>query len=280
MRFGLLIWVGMALPATAAEQVPALVNLPKLQPLTPTEVTIKAEPAARAAEATDRLALLDLKVGARVDAAFARRLSTSLLEQLKAAGRYSQVIHPGTMGGQLPLSAQERLVDCSTPTCLVDLGAELQVSAVVTPHITLEQDGFRLALDYMDLGVEARWRRELKGRTTEADLMAGVPLLVKSLWGGKLAPSAVAAGSAAKPRLVKDSDWMRWTSAVVGLGGVGLFGGSYMVMRDAQEEFEPATATAKDYDQLSDAQTRARLMWGAGLTLAGAGVAGFGWLGR
>ena len=39
MRFGLMIWVGMALPATAAEQVPALVNLPKLQPLTPTEVT-------------------------------------------------------------------------------------------------------------------------------------------------------------------------------------------------------------------------------------------------
>ena len=79
---------------------------------------------------------------------------------------------------------------------------------------------------------------------------------------------------------MSEDELMRWGSVLVSVGGLAVFGSSYMVLGAAQEEYEPATATAKDYDQLASAQTQARVMWGAGLALTGAGIAGFSLIGR
>jgi hypothetical protein len=88
--------------------------------------------------------------------------------------------------------------------------------------------------------------------------------------------------AAKKPQFVpmKKTKLARWASVLVGVGGIAIVGSSYMVVGAAQEEYEPATATANDYDQLASAQTQARIMWSAGIALTGAGIAGFSLLGR
>ena len=131
----------------------------------------------------------------------------------------------------------------------------------------------------MDVGVQACWRRELSQRATEAELVTGLPELIRSLWQKATVP---AGASVSKPegQPMSEDELMRWGSVLVSVGGLAVFGSSYMVLGAAQEEYEPATATAKDYDQLASAQTQARVMWGAGLALAGAGIAGFSLIGR
>ena len=57
---------------------------------------------------------------------------------------------------------------------------------------------------------------------------------------------------------MSEDELMRWGSVLVSVGGLAVFGSSYMVLGAAQEEYEPATATAKDYDQLASACTQAR----------------------
>jgi hypothetical protein len=274
----------IAAPAFAVSK-PALVNLPQLKPLTAPakELRIKAEPVASAKAATDRIAVMELATGQHIEPGMARAVTAELIEAVRKAGRFGEVLGPAEFGVQLPLEQQQRLSECSIPSCLIEIGGLLQASAIISPRLVLEQDGFRLGLDYMDLGVEARWRREVRGKATASELNAALPALVNSLWSGKPAEAAQpVAQSLGKPKRVpgiSKGNLMRWGSVAVGVGGVAAFGSSFMVMRTAQEEYEPATATAKDYDQLAAAQTRARLLWGAGLALAGAGAAGFSLLG-
>lgn len=273
----------MVSPTVWAQQ-PALVGLPELKPLSApvNEVHIKAERVPEQAPASRRLALLDLATGPRIETGLAQRLSARLAAALKGAGNFSELVAPALIGAQLSLADQQRLNDCSSPSCLIELGALLSVNAIVTPRLTLEQDGFRLSLDYMDLAVEARWRRELRGKSSEAELFKSLPVLVSSLWSGKPIKTQLPAGLAASPsdKPTAKGELARWGSVLVGMGGVAAFGSSYLVMRSAQENYEPTTASANDVDQLASAELRARLLWGAGLALTGAGVAGFSLLGK
>ena len=273
-RFALIavasLFVMMPVDAPAAE--PSLVNLPKL----------RAIDGAKEMEQTvaTRLAILDLATGPTIKPNMARRVSIELSAAVKRVGRFREVITIGEMMSALPLEVQERLTDCSSPSCLIELGAALNVAAIVTPRLTLEPGGYRLDLDYMDLGVEARWRRQARGLATERDLVQGLPALVTSLWGAAAKSKPVA--SKDKPQFVpmNQTQLMRWASVLVGVGGLAIVGSSYMVVGAAQEEYEPATATANDYDQLATAQAQARIMWGAGIALTSAGIAGFSLLGR
>ena len=255
---------------------PKLVNLPKLKPL-----GAQAPKAAKAqtAGASSRVAVLELSTSQSIDPNMARRVAVELTAALKAHGRYPNIVKVGEVMSQLPLEVQERLNDCSAPSCLLELGALLSVSAVVTPRLTLEARGYRLDLDYMDVGVQARWRRELSQRATEAELVTGLPELVRSLWKKATVPAG-ASVSKSEDQPMSEDELLRWGSVLVSVGGLAVFGSSYMVLGAAQEEYEPATATAKDYDQLASAQTQARVMWGAGLALTGAGIAGFSLIGR
>ena len=261
---------------------PALVNLPQLQPLggPPKVMNVKAEALPKQASASQRIAVLELAAGTDIPSAMIRRVAIELTAAVKLTGRYKEVITIAEMMSALPLEAQERLGDCGSPSCLVELGAMLQVAAIISPRLTLEPGGFRLGLDYMDLGVEARWRRDLKGQATENDLTQALPALVQSLWGGQAKATAVAISPTPSFKPVSRHKLIRWGSVLVGVGGVAMFGSSYMVLGAAQEEYEPATATAKDYDQLASAQTQARMMWGTGIALTSAGIAGFSLLGR
>ena len=280
--------VALALVSTSAlaGSQPALVNLPKLQPLNEPvkELRVKAEPVPDAKSATQRIAVFELATGPQIKPAMARSMAVELLAAVKKLGRFAEVVGPATFGTHLSLEAQQRLGECAIPSCLIEIGALLQVSGIISPRLTLEQDGFRFSLDYMDLGVEARWRREIRGKATASDLTAALPTLVASLWSGKpvkqVQPQSKDLSATKGKKVLFKGDLMRWGAVAVGVGGLATFGSSFMVMRSAQEEYEPATATAKDFDQLASAQTRARLLWGAGLALTGAGVAGFSLLGR
>jgi hypothetical protein len=281
-----LIFSLMVSPAVWAQQ-PTLVGLPELKPLSAPvkEVRIQAEPLAEQAPASRRLALLDLATGPRIETGLAQRVGVRLAAALKAAGPFSELVAPGLIGAELSLEDQQRLSDCSSPSCLIELGALLSVNAIITPRLTLEQDGFRLSLDYMDLGVEAHWRRELRGKPSETELFNGLPVLAASLWSGKPVKTVLAGPTSDKDKHPKDKagaqiELMRWGSVLVGMGGVAAFGSSFLVMRSAQEGYQSTTATANDVDQLASAELRARVLWGAGLALTGAGVAGFSLLGK
>lgn len=270
-------------PSTAhASSQPALVKLPKLKALGDESkvLKVKATPIPKQAAAAARVAILEVGAGADVQPAMLRRVAIELRAAVQRVGRFKEVITIAEIMNSMPLEAQERLSDCASPSCLVELGAMLQVGAIISPRLTLEPGGFRLGLDYMDLGVEARWRRDLKGQATERQLTQAIPGLVQSLWGGKAEPVAVKAKAQPGFKAVSHDKLVRWGSVLVGVGGVAVFGTSYMVLGAAQEEYEPATATAKDYDQLASAQTQARIMWGTGLALTGAGIAGFSLLAR
>ena len=266
----LLCAVALFSAGKASAATPELVNLPKLKPLG----AQAQEPAA-----SSRVAVLELSTSQSIDPNMARRVAVELTAALKAHGRYPNIVKVGEVMSQLPLEVQERLNDCSAPSCLLELGALLSVSAVITPRLTLEARGYRLDLDYMDVGVQARWRRELSQRATEAELVTGLPELVRSLWKKATVPAG-ASVSKSEDQPMSEDELMRWGSVLVSVGGLAVFGSSYMVLGAAQEEYEPATATAKDYDQLASAQTQARVMWGAGLALTGAGIAGFSLIGR
>ena len=259
-------------PQEASASKPSLVNLPKLKPIV---AAPKDEPKTAA-----RMAILDLATGATIKPNMARRVAIELTAAVKRVGRFKEVITIGEMMNALPLEVQERLGDCSSPSCLIELGAALDVAAILMPRLTLEPGGYRLDLDYMDLGVEARWRREARNLATERDLVQGLTPLVSSLWGAAAKPKAVAVDKRPQFVAMKQTDLARWASVLVGVGGIAIVGSSYMVVGAAQEEYEPATATASDYDQLASAQTQARIMWGAGIALTGAGIAGFSLLGR
>ena len=259
-------------PFEALAGQPSLVKLPKLKPIkgaTQTEQNV-----------TSRLAILDLATGASIKPNMARRIAIELAAAVKRVGRFKEVITIAEMMNALPLEVQERLTDCSSPSCLIELGAALNVVAIVTPRLTLEPGGYRLDLDYMDLGVEARWRRGARGLATERDVVQRMPALVGSLWGAAIKPKPLGTGQKQQFVPMKNKKLARWASVLVSVGGLAIVGSSYMVVDAAQEEYEPATATANDYDQLASAQTQARIMWGAGLALTGAGIAGFSLLGR
>ena len=261
-----------SVPHEASASQPSLVNLPKLKPIV--GVT-EDEP-----KTASRMAILDLATGPTIKPNMARRVAIELTAAVKRAGRFKDVVTIGEMMNALPLEVQERLVDCSAPSCLIELGAALNVAAILMPRLTLEPAGYRLDLDYMDLGVEARWRREARNLATERDLVQQLAPLVGSLWGAVAKPKAVAVDKRPQFVAMKKTDLARWASVLVGVGGIAIVGSSYMVVGAAQEEYEPATATANDYDQLASAQTQARIMWGAGIALTGAGIAGFSLLGR
>ena len=104
---------------------PELVNLPKLKPL---------GAQAQQPAASSRVAVLEVSTSQSIDPNMARRVAVELTAALKAHGRYPNIVKVGEVMSQLPLEVQERLNDCSAPSCLLELGALLSVSAVITPR--------------------------------------------------------------------------------------------------------------------------------------------------
>ena len=282
-----LLSVLIASSAQAGEQ-PPLVGLPGLAPLPSAntrtievDVTSEVQTVQQVkASSAARAAMLELDIGEGVDPGLARRIGHELVQELTKLPMLQQVVSPAEASASLPLEAQAQLSGCNTPSCLIEVGAMLDVAFVISPRLTLEQGGFRLVLGMMDLEAEKRWTRERAGLSTEAEVKESLPGLAASLWTKEEAVAIVASTMApvevALPtRISSNGAWKRWGSLGVSLGGLALVGASNLMMNNAQEAYEPATATGEDYDALVSAQSEARMVWGGGLVLASAGAAGF-----
>ena len=206
------------------------------------------------------------------------RLAVELTAALKAHGRYPSIVKVGEVMSQLPLEVQERLNDCSAPSCLLELGALLSVSAVITPRLTLEAQGYRLE-PRLHGRRGAGALATVSQRATEAELVTGLPELVRSLWKKATVPAGASVSKPEGQPMSEDGSMQ-----------VGLRARERWRSRRLREQLHGARRSARGvrarygdgqhYDQLASAQTQARFMWGAGLALTGAGIAGFSLIGR
>ena len=195
--------------------------------------------------ATQRIAVLDVKVDGGAAPTIGRQLTARLAQEIGARPNVS-VIAPDDIRAMLEQHTQKQLLGCAEDSCLAEIGGALGVDLLVSGRVSKIGEAYGVSLSAVD-PAEAR----AVGHVTEtyrgesiALLELVGPMVAQLLSKAPLTGTLSIVGAVDGSRILID-DAVRGTAPAGQMAGVSIGARRVQIVADGYAPFEPTLAVAQ-----------------------------------